>query len=149
MRPRVHVPLTATDAPAVSAWSRRSMAGCVLVAAALVAYSTLFQRAEVKDAAIEASSCALWHQAASAVVSRLAQSTLDSDLRQINDAIFRMRRGRKNCEGGWFSLACEDYYAVVRNLPDYDGSSNESLFACKRPATQLGRKTGSPQLQYP
>ena len=145
MRPRVQ--LTASDAATVSAWRRRVIAVWVLVAAAFVLYSSLSQRAELKDqaAATDTTSCMQWHQAASAAVSRLAQSTLDSELRQINDAVFRMRRAHQNCEEGWLSLACYDYGAVVRGVPHYAGSIDESLFACERMPGQVGRQSGLPK----
>ena len=147
MRPRVHVPLTASDAATVSLWRRRVIAAWALVAAAFVAYASLSPRAELKEqtAAKDAPSCMQWHQAASAAVSRLAQSTLDSELRQINDAVFRMRRAHQNCEEGWLSLACQDYDAVVRSVPHYAGSIDESLFACERMPRQVGRRSGVPK----
>jgi len=145
MRPRVH--LTASDVAAISVWRRRVIMASVLVAAAFVAYSSLTQRAGLKEqtAAKDAPACMQWHQAASAAVSRLAQSTLDAELRQINDVVFRMRRARQNCEEGWLSLACQDYGAVVRSVPGYAGSTDESLFACERMPGQLGRTSGLPK----
>jgi len=58
-----------------------------------------------------------WHLAASTAVSRLVHSTRDADLRRVNDSIFRMRRARRNCEAGWFGLACQDYSAVAASTP--------------------------------
>jgi len=147
MRPRVHVPLTASDAATVSLWRRGVIAAWALVAVAFVAYASLSQRAELKEqtAAKDAPSCMQWHQAASGAVMRLAQSTLDAELRQINDAVFRIRRARQNCEEGWLSLACQDYDAVVRSVPGYAGSIDESLFACERMPGQVGRRTGLPK----
>ena len=63
------------------------------------------------------SACMQWHLAASAAVSRLVHSTRDADLRQVNDWVFRMRRARRNCEAGWFGLACQDYSAVAAGTP--------------------------------
>lgn len=70
-----------------------------------------------------------WRQSTSDVVSRLARSTSDADLRQVSDAIFRMRRARRNCEAGWFGLTCQDYDAVARNRPG-QAYTNETLRAC-------------------
>jgi hypothetical protein len=85
--------------------------------------------------------CLQWHQAASAVVGRLAESTRDSDLRQIHDAVFRLRRARRNCEAGWLTLACQDYHAVARSLPGRINIHDESLFACRRSAETGGFTT--------
>ena len=136
MRPRVHVPLAPADRAVVSAWSKRMLAACALVVAALIAHSMMNQASE--SAALDGRSqrralnpaCMQWHEAAGDAVSRLARSTRDSDLRQLNDAVFRMRRARRNCAEGWLMLACQDYYAVARNLP---GNANvqELAYACR------------------
>ena len=76
--------------------------------------------------------CAQWHLAASTVVAQLVHSTSDADLRQVNDSIFRMRRARRNCEAGWFALACQDYFAVASSTPSY--VTAQRLFPCKRVA---------------
>jgi hypothetical protein len=140
MPPRLHASRTPTDRATVSTWSKRSMMGCVFVTGALVLYANSVHHTESKVQAAGiggrtlASSCEQWHEAASVAVSRLAQSTRDSDLRQINDAAFRLRRARRNCEEGWFSLACQDYYSVARSLPSYPELYEESLFSCRGPA---------------
>ncbi len=141
MRPRLHALLSPADRTTVSTWSRGLVAGCVLVAGALLLASIFSQQSESRvqlagmGDQVLATSCMQWHQAASAVVARMAESTRDSDLRQVNDAIFRMRRARRNCEEGWFSLACQDYYWVVRNLPGHPETNEEWLFACRRSAS--------------
>ena len=70
------------------------------------------------------------------VVSRLAQSTSDSDLRRINDSIFRMRRARRNCEAGWFELACQDYLAVAATGENQ--AISRQLFPCLQVAKNSG-----------
>jgi hypothetical protein len=84
-----------------------------------------------------ARTCLLWHQAASAVVSRQIQSTRDVDLVMVTSSIDRMRRARRNCELGAVAQACEDYHAVASGLPGYV-MSNE-LFACSRIAVTAER----------
>lgn len=135
MRPQVHVPLAAADRAAASPQPRRIFAICALGIAALIAHSTMVrpQHSGAEEQAL-APSCTQWHQAASEAVSRLAQSRRDPDLRRVNDAIFRMRRALRNCEEGWFRLACQDYYAVARGLPGYTDMNEGSLFACSRSA---------------
>lgn len=142
MRPRIHIPLSPADHAAVSAWSRRMIVVCALIAAAMVGHSMIYQHADATTQGAKmneptlAPSCMQWHQAASEVVARLAQSTRDSDLRQANDAIFRMRRARRNCEEGWFALACQDYYSIARNMGGYPAIHEVSLLACRRSAVR-------------
>jgi hypothetical protein len=140
MRPQSHAPLVGAGRTAVSAWSRRMLAICAVTAAAMMTHSALYQHSDInvqntrtEQPALTAS-CMQWHQAASEAVARLAQSTIDSDLRQAHDAIFRMRRARRNCEEGWVGLACQDYYAVTRNLTGYASTHDEPFFACRRSA---------------
>jgi hypothetical protein len=59
--------------------------------------------------------CAQWDDAAGEAIVRLVQSKSDADLRKLGDAVFRMRRARRNCSAGWFRLACLDYGAIGRN----------------------------------
>jgi len=142
MRPRIHVPLGPADRDAVSALSKRMLIVCLLVAAASLVHATIYQSSEaiLLDAKSEqqtlAESCTQWHAAAGDAVARLAHSTNDADLRQISDAVFRMRRARRNCEEGWFRLACQDYYAVARNMPGYPTTQEAMLAAC-RPLSRL------------
>ena len=147
MRPRIHVPLSAEDRAAISCWSRRMLAACTLVIVGLAAHAGLMRHYE-SDAQVASAkeqtlspTCLQWHQAASLVVARLVESTRDSDLRQVNDAVFRLRRARRNCEEGWFTLACQDYHAVARNIPGRVSMHDESLFACQRSANTGGTTT--------
>ena len=77
-----------------------------------------------------ARSCVQWHLAAGAVVSRLVQSTRDVDLLQVSDSVFRMRRARRNCEAGWFVLACQDYHSVATGAPGI--VMGNQVFSCSR-----------------
>jgi hypothetical protein len=66
-------------------------------------------------------------------VARLLESTLDADLRKANGAIFQLRRARRNCAAGWVTLACQDYHAVVRQVPARaDFTIETSMFDCRR-----------------
>jgi hypothetical protein len=141
MPPRIRASLAPTDRTAVPTWSKRLMLGCVVFTGALVLYSnsvhhngSKLQAAAGTGGPTLASSCEQWHEAASAAVARLAQSTSDSELRQINDAVFRLRRARRNCEEGSLNLACQDYYSVARSMPRYAATYDESLFTCRDPA---------------
>jgi hypothetical protein len=85
-----------------------------------------------------AQSCHQWHLAAGTAVSRLVKSTRDADLVQINDAVFRIRRARRNCEAGWVALACQDYHAVAAGIPGQ--VMNRHLFPCARLAESASHR---------
>jgi hypothetical protein len=117
MRPRIH--LTSAERADVAIWSRRTLGVLVLLVMGLWAISLLLQAFE-RDAQAFAqarpstSPCMDWDDAASDAIIRLVQSRSDSDLRQVNNAVIQMRRARRNCEGGWLALACQDYQGIVR-----------------------------------
>ena len=85
-----------------------------------------------------AQSCLQWHLAAGAAVSRLVKSTRDADLLQVNDAVFRIRRARRNCEAGWVTLACQDYHAVAAGIPGH--VMNRQMFPCARLAETAAQR---------
>jgi len=119
MRPRIHVTLTSAEQADVAFWSRRTFAGLAIVVATSWAISLLLQAFERDSEAFaqarpSASPCMDWDDAASNAIIRLVQSKSDSDLRQVSNAVVQMRRARRNCEGGWVALACQDYQAIVR-----------------------------------
>jgi hypothetical protein len=149
MHPRNHVLLSAADRAAVSSWTRRMIALWVVVFVGVAGYSSLVQHHEPQahvgaaQAPALSPTCLQWHQAASTVVARLAESTLDADLRQINDVVFRMRRARRNCAVGWVTLACQDYHAVAQNLPGRIPMYEESQSACQNFA-QSGSSSRNP-----
>jgi hypothetical protein len=135
MRPRLHASVRLADDSASSSWPRCLSTSFLFVAGLLLLHAMVAHPTESMGQTVDLTpSCTEWHQTASAVVTQLAESTRDSDLRQVNDVIFRIRRARRNCEEGWFRLACQDYYAVARNLPGLAGTYEESLFACRRAA---------------
>jgi uncharacterized protein YcbX len=119
MRPRIHVKLTDAERAEVAVWSRR-MLGVYGIAAVAVWVVSLLVQAVEQDAQAFAqhrpstAPCMGWDDAASDAIIRLVQSKSDSDLRQVSNAVFQMRRARRNCEGGWVALACQDYQAIVR-----------------------------------
>lgn len=133
--PRPYVSITSMNRSVASSASRRTF-GMLAVFAIVALLSTVLFKAgdgsdEAKSAELKvARSCMQWHLAAGAVVSRMVQSTRDTDLQQVGDAIFRMRRARRNCETGWATVACQDYHAVVASVPGHILSNQ--LFACSR-----------------
>jgi hypothetical protein len=119
MRPRIHVRLTSAEHADIAFWSRRMFSTLAIVAVAFWAVSLLLQALE-RDAKAFAQArprtapCMDWDDAASDAIIRLVQSKSDRDLRQVSDAVVQMRRARRNCEGGWVALACQDYQGIVR-----------------------------------
>jgi len=121
----------------------RAIGGTLAIAAiaVLLSMTAIFKSsatAEGGDAEQQkfARTCLQWHLAAGAVVSRLVQSTRDADLVQVGDAVFRMRRARRNCDSGWVTLACQDYHSVVAGTPGY--AMTNDLFPCARVAAVSG-----------
>ena len=119
MRPRIHVKLTNAERAEVAVWSRRVLGVYGIAAVALWAVSLLAQAFEQDAHAFaqhrpSTSPCMEWDDAASDAIIRLVQSKSDRDLRQVSDAVSQMRRARRNCEGGWVALACQDYQAILR-----------------------------------
>jgi hypothetical protein len=82
-----------------------------------------------QPAALE--SCARWREAASDALSQKFPTMRDAELREVADAIFRMRRALRNCEMGWSTLACQDYRAVARNVSGQAGLDRDSAFDCR------------------
>lgn len=106
--------------------------GAIFVVVGLLSI-VVFRTARTSDqgeAHRAAQSCLQWHLAAGAAVSRLVRSTSDADLLQVNDAVFRIRRARRNCEAGWVTLACQDYHAVAAGIPGR--VMNRQVFPCAR-----------------
>ena len=68
-------------------------------------------------------SCGLWdEQVTAAIAERVQASRGDDELRQLADALFRLRRARRNCAEGWVGIACRDYQAIMRAAPDPSGA---------------------------
>jgi hypothetical protein len=84
----------------------------VALIAVAIAVTFLDVRVRASEAAIDPI-CEPWDTAASSAVARLVGDTSDAAARQLGDAVFRLRRARKNCRVGWVSLACQDYRALL------------------------------------
>lgn len=77
-----------------------------------------------------APACVQWDELArQSVARRLQNGKRDADLRQVGDAIFRLRRARRHCHAGWIRLACQDYLAVSRTAMSRPPSENECAMA--------------------
>jgi hypothetical protein len=87
-----------------------SLAIALIAGAITVTFVDL--RGRSSDAAIDPI-CEPWEAAASSAVARLVEDTSDAAARQLGDAVFRLRRARKNCRIGWVNLACQDYRALL------------------------------------
>lgn len=106
-------------------WSRRAIGAVVLAMAGALALPALNRdssgsfeaRAQTRE---YTSTCAPWDAAASEAIVQLVQDKSDLDLRQMSDAVVRMRRARRLCETGWVRLACLDYDAIIRGAPSFE-----------------------------
>lgn len=141
--PRPFASVTSVNRSVASAGSRPMSGVLAIVAIAAFLATMIFgSGATPNNASGErprlAQSCMQWHLAASAVVSRLVQSTRDIDLLQVSDSVFRMRRARRNCEAGWFALACQDYRAVAMGAPGI--VMGNQVFSCARLADSSYRR---------
>jgi hypothetical protein len=75
-------------------------------------------RSVLAEAPSPGPSCGLWDdQVTAAIAERVRASRGDDELRQLADAIFRLRRARRNCAEGWVGIACRDYQAIMRAAP--------------------------------
>ena len=110
--------LTTEERAMHAPWSRRVLAAWALIVATVIAFPWL-QRVISTDAEVFATerpydaACAYWDDAARDSLASLVRGKHDADLRMVGDAVFRMRRARRNCHMGWVNLACLDYYAVI------------------------------------
>jgi hypothetical protein len=96
------------------AQARYAIGGCGLVAA-LVLLAVFLHQATTRAAATPLHRiCRPWDEKAAGVLARLVHEPGDASLRQAGDALFRLRRARRNCRAGWLALACRDYYGIVR-----------------------------------
>jgi hypothetical protein len=110
-------PLTST------VWLRPALAVGVLTLSIALALPLLRgvkgdARGVLAEARSPAPSCGLWDdQVTAAIAERVRASRGDDELRQLADAIFRLRRARRNCAEGWVGVACRDYQAILRVTP--------------------------------
>jgi hypothetical protein len=137
MRPRVPIALTTAERAMHRKWSRCTIAAAALVVAGVLALPMFKQPAngglEARaHSPPHASTCAPWDAAASQAITRLAQSGVDADVRQVSDAVMRMRSARRSCELGWVIAACHDYQAIVRSAPPSETVLDES-WSCEAP----------------
>jgi len=104
----------AADSAARRARAPAAIGGYVLVAC-LVMLGVLLHETTKRAAAIPLHPiCTHWDEMAADIVARLVHEPADASLRQAGDALFRLRRARRNCRAGWLALSCQDYHAIVR-----------------------------------
>jgi hypothetical protein len=129
MRPGIDVPPRRTGSAALRNRSRWAIGAVVL---AMMAAFTLPALNRDSEGGFEArtwareftATCAPWDAAASEAIMQLVRGGSDTDLRQVGDAIVRIRRARRLCETGWVRLACLDYDAVIRGAPFFEQSTS-------------------------
>lgn len=119
MRPRIHILLNRNDQLVVSTWTRRMGGAVMMILAILVAWQMFGRYVDMGIAAsaserLSDPTCTGWDiRASEAIVSVVQGSKRDIDLEHVSGMIAQMRKARRNCQLGWFNLACEDYRAIV------------------------------------
>ncbi|HZO47267.1 MAG TPA: hypothetical protein VFB68_15335 [Xanthobacteraceae bacterium] len=125
---------------AIAANRPRRMLGTMVMAGIAALVSVIALTHTPDPGAIErqqsARACLQWHAGAGTVVSRLVQSTRDTDLQQVSGSVDRMRRARQNCEAGLLAQACQDYHAVAASVPGHVLAGE--WFPCARYAQSAG-----------
>jgi|EndMetStandDraft_8_1072994.scaffolds.fasta_scaffold21228_4 hypothetical protein len=120
---RLHPGSTLTS----TVWSRPALAVGVLALSIALALPLLRggeggALSALAQATSPGPSCGLWDdQVTATIAERVRASKGDDELRQLADAIFRLRRARRNCAEGWVGIACRDYQAIMRAAPAPSG----------------------------
>jgi hypothetical protein len=61
--------------------------------------------------------CASWDREASVGIALLVPETTALAESHLDDALFRLRRARKNCRAGWLDIARQDYEHLRKSHP--------------------------------
>jgi hypothetical protein len=61
--------------------------------------------------------CASWDREASVGIALLVPDATALAESHLDDALFRLRRARKNCRAGWFDIARQDYEHLRASYP--------------------------------
>ena len=102
---------------ATTLWLRRLLVAGGIASASLIIWPMLQPATgDASQSRTRQLACARWDEAAGEVIVRLVQSKSDVDLRKVGDAVFRIRRARRNCSAGWFRLACLDYQRIASGI---------------------------------
>src|SRR5262249_41052033 len=64
--------------------------------------------------------CASWDRGASKGAALVEPSATGLDGARLDDALFRLRRARKNCRNGWLDIARQDYLSLRDEFPISD-----------------------------
>ncbi len=117
MRHTLALHLTAAEQATLSRWSIAASSPLALLALLLAGAALVTTPPEIRSRAQQTAAtetCSPWDTAARDALATLVREPGDEALRQVGDAVFRLRRARRNCEHGWVRLACQDYHAVMR-----------------------------------
>jgi hypothetical protein len=136
--PRIDVSVSSEEHRSIGRWSRRMLASCVAIAAIMLAFPLVQQTLSTAGGLqaserVRSAPCAAWDDAASEAIVDLVRARRDADLRLVGDAVFRMRRARRNCHMGWTRLACLDYQAIINGAPALAEGFQPAAFACSSP----------------
>jgi hypothetical protein len=86
--------------------SRRTLALCGGLAALALLGGLLDGSAARAQEKPRDQACARWDELAREAIVHLVRGNDDGVLRQVSDAVWRMRRARRTCQLGWAQLAC-------------------------------------------
>jgi hypothetical protein len=135
MRRQIPIMLTPTDRAIIAKWSAWTISVTSLVCS-LVLFLPIFERPLTNNLGatpIEqtlGSTCAPWDDIAKEAIARVERSKQDTDLHQLDDMTFRMRRARRSCQMGLIAVACQDYRAIVRTVPEFIEPAMEASWSC-------------------
>lgn len=122
MHPRVSLKLSDDDRIAVRKWSRMRCSSVGIFTLVLLSAESIGARLALDFGSPNAAPlhriCEDWEPHAGEAVGLLVRDTRDATARQAADALFRLRRARRNCRAGWIGLACRDYQAIIRRVAD-------------------------------
>lgn len=138
MTRRIPIPLTAEDRATMATWSVRMMSGTFLVCF-LVVTLPIFKQPSANDARqaskhVLAPDCAPWDAVAADAIGQMVKNTQDSQLRELDGMVLRMRHARRSCQSGWVKVACPEYQAIVPSVPGVLGSAPSPSPACGQSA---------------
>jgi hypothetical protein len=135
MRRQIPIILTPTDRAIIAKWSAWTIS-VTFVVCSLVLFLPIFGQPPIDHLGTTSteqplgSTCAPWDDIAKDAITRVARSKQDTDLHQLDHMTFLMRRARRSCQLGLITVACQDYRAIVRTVPEFIEPAIEASWSC-------------------
>jgi hypothetical protein len=115
------------EGPRRPPWARYAIGAAALILVLMLALPAVgADVGAARQSGAQRCSCAAWDRAAGSAFADAVQRTDDIDMRWVADALERLRRARRLCEGGWLRLACEDYQAVISGAAPRDAKMSST-----------------------